>query len=159
MEIISKMKLIAPQPGTRIVHLGHDYVGKPLLTEVEAKFFEQLELLAGGRCRIMCKPRMADFVQHLGSGFQKISQKHVDFLIFRLGDWMPMLAIELDDSSHDSKEASYRDTFKNNLCAHLGLPLLRINVREIENLHRLVKELSSGWERRCQQLGLPNGQP
>lgn len=57
---------------------------------------------------------------------------------------MLMLAIELDDSSHDSKDARKRDTFKNNLCAHLGLPLLRINVREIENLPSLVKELSLG---------------
>ncbi|MFT4641501.1 MAG: ribosome assembly protein YihI (activator of Der GTPase) [Verrucomicrobiales bacterium] len=65
---------------------------------------ELLGGLSGDRCHLVCKPRLADFVQHHGEGFQSISQKHVDFLVCRLDDCMPMLGIELDDSSHELPE-------------------------------------------------------
>ena len=147
------MHLIAPAPGTRLADLGHEFASKPLLSEVEAKFYDCLESLSGGRCRIMCKPRLADFIDHEdGAGFNKISQKHVDFLIFRNEDWLPMMAIELDDSTHNTADRRKRDAFVNNLCPHIGLPLLRINVKEIEDLSALVRKLSAGWENRCQHL-------
>ena len=79
------MKLIAPALGTKLKGLDYEYTPKHLLTPVETMFFEELFRLAGGRCHIMCKPRLADFIQHHGEGFQSIRQKHVDFLICRLG--------------------------------------------------------------------------
>lgn len=65
---------------------------------------------------------------------------------------MPMLAIELDDSTHHRKERRDADCFKNNLFAHVGIPLLRLNVWEIENLRGLVDKLTLGWENRCLHL-------
>lgn len=148
------MKLIAPLLGTKLKALCHNYSSKPLLSEVEMYFFNALISLAGGRCHIMCKPRLADFVNHhkSRSGFNKISQKHVDFLICRLDDLTPMLAIELDDSTHNKVEVRKRDEFVNNLYAHVGIPLVRINVMEIEHTEKLLSQLDAGWMARCLRL-------
>src|SRR5436190_14870825 len=148
------MQLIAPAPGTRLAALKHEYSFKPLMSEIEQQFYACLHQLSGQRCHLVVKPRLADFVQHHGgiAAFNYISQKHVDFLVCRHGDWMPMLAIELDDSTHHRKERRDADSFKNNLFAHLGILLLRINVWEIGNLRALAGQLALGWENRCVQL-------
>lgn len=151
---ISGVKLIAPQVDTRIA-IDHDYTPKPLLTATEAKFHACLELVSQGRCRIQIKPRLADVFQHERgdqAAFNKISQKHVDFLICRNDDWLPMLAIELDDASHNTKRARERDMFVNNLFASTGIPLLRIDVSEIHHLESLVAKLTQGWSRRWENL-------
>ena len=100
------MNLIAPEPGTRLAALKHEYTAKPLLSAPEAKFHEVLAAISGGRVHIMCKPRLADVFDHAkeNGAFQAISQKHVDFLVCRPGDWMPMLGIEVDDSSHNRED-------------------------------------------------------
>ena len=153
------MNLIAPAPGTRLKALGHEYAAKPLLTAVEERFFRVLEAVSGGRVHVVCKPRLADFIQHVSENgaFQKISQKHVDFLVCRPGDWVPMLGIEIDDASHNRKDRRERDAFVNNLFAHVGIPLLRVGVREVEDLDALVAKLSAGWQTR--QLRLAAEEP
>jgi hypothetical protein len=151
---LSTMKLIAPAPGTRLAALQHEYVAKPLLTVPEERFFRVLAAVSGDRVHIVCKPRLADFIQHSDglAGFNHISQKHVDFLVCRTGDWMPMLGIEVDDASHNRKDRRERDTFVNNLFAHVGVPLLRIGAREVEDLDVLVARLTDGWHNRCRHL-------
>lgn len=147
------MKLIAPNPETRIA-FDHRYTPKALLTPSEARFFECLDSLAQGRCRILCKPRLADVFQHHDlSGFNKVSQKHIDFLVCRNEDWMPMLGIELDDDSHERKDRKVRDAFVNTLFASVALPLVRIHIREIHQVEALVVNLSTAWQRRWAALG------
>ena len=86
-----------------------------------------------GRIHLLCKPRLADFLdsQKDLTAFNKISQKHVDFLVCRPTDWMPMLGIELDDDSHEKAAVKRRDAFVNTVFAQVGIPLLRIHVREL----------------------------
>lgn len=147
-----RMKLIAPNPDTRIA-FHHRYTPKPLLTPSEAKFHVCLDSLSQNRCRILCKPRLADVFQHHDlSGFNKVSQKHIDFLICRNDDWMPMLGIELDDDSHERADQKKNDTFKNNLFASVGLPLIRIHVREVDQLEALVQNLTRAWHHRWAAL-------
>ncbi len=148
------MKLIAPHSETRIA-IDHDYTAKPLLTPTEARFHTCLELISQRRCRIQIKPRLADVFAHAKgdlAGFNKISQKHVDFLICRNDDWMPMLAIELDDDSHELKARKQRDIFVNSLFASTGIPLLRIHVKEIDQIEALVEKLTLAWQRRWAAL-------
>lgn len=148
------VKLIAPQPDTRIA-IDHDYTVKPLLTATEARFHACLDLLTHGRCRIQVKPRLADIFDHEKGdlrGFNKISQKHVDFLICRNDDWAPMMGIELDDHTHETKRVKERDMFVNALFASTGVPLLRIHVSEIDQLEQLVHKLNKAWDHRRQTL-------
>lgn len=148
------VKLVAPSPGTRIA-IPHRYTPKALLTATEARFHAALGSISGDRCLIQVKPRLADVFAHEkgdNGGFAKISQKHVDFLICRHGDWMPMLGIELDDESHERAERKRRDSFVNELFASSGVPLLRIHVSEIDRLEHLVQILSHAWQQRWTNL-------
>lgn len=61
--------------------------------------------------------------------FRKISQKHVDFLICDK-KLRPVLAIELDDKSHELKKAKKNDEFKNELYKHINLPLIRVKAAQ-----------------------------
>ncbi len=143
------MKLIAPDPKVRLSRTYH-YEAKPLLTATEARCHACLFQITQGRCHIQVKPRLADYFKALKGpfAFQKISQKHVDFLICRNEDWMPMLGIELDDASHDSAEKFARDIFVNELFAGAGVPLLRLPVYELDHLEKLVETLTRAWQHR-----------
>ncbi len=147
------MQLIAPHADTRIA-LEWKYHPKPLLTLTEANFHTVLQSLSSDRCHILCKPRLADFLDHEKDGvaFNKISQKHVDFLVCRPGDWMPMLGIELDDHTHHLKDVKKRDMFVNAVFAQVGIPLLRIHVSEVEKMDQLVEKLSLAWTSRWRRL-------
>ena len=149
------MKLIAPDPGVRLAALSHEYSAKPLLTTVEGRFFRMLTTtIAADGVYIVCKPRLADFVQHSGgiAAFNRISQKHVDFLICCRTRNLPMLGIEVDDSSHLQPDRKNRDIFVNQLFAHIGVPLLRIQVQEIEQQEQVVEQLNMGWCKRLLHL-------
>lgn len=147
------MKLIAPDPDMRVA-MPYNYTAKALLTPTEAKFHACLLQITQERCRIQIKPRLADVFEHekTNGAFQMISQKHVDFLICRNDDWMPMLGIELDDASHQKPEVKARDMFVNNLFASTGVPLLRLPVHEFDKLERLIEELTTAWNRRRKTL-------
>lgn len=148
--------LIAPPPDTRIA-IEHHYTAKALLTPTEARFHACLESLTEGRCRIQVKPRLSDVFQHEKqdiAALNRINSRHVDFVICRTDDWTPMLAIELDDDSHERADRKKRDMFVNSLFASAGIPLLRIHVREADRLETLVHQLSEAWTRRCTALRL-----
>jgi hypothetical protein len=59
----------------------------------------------------------------------KVASKHIDFLLVRNSDTKPLLAIELDDKSHQAPDRIQRDAFVNRLFADAGLPLLRFPVQ------------------------------
>jgi hypothetical protein len=147
------MKLIAPDPEVRI-RMPYEYTAKALLTDNERRFYDCLAQITDSRCRIQIKPRLADVFEHekVNGAFQMISQKHVDFLICRNDDWMPMLGIELDDASHQRADRRERDMFVNNLFASTGVPLLRLPVGDLDNLEKLVAELTRAWHRRWKTL-------
>lgn len=58
--------------------------------------------------------------------FNRISAKHLDFILCDPQSCAVKLAIELDDASHDSAKRQARDTFLDAACQSAGLPLLRI---------------------------------
>lgn len=66
----------------------------------------------------------------------KIGSKSVDFVILSQ-DYVPLLVIELDDSSHSSKQAMARDKLKTNILQASGIPLIRFNVKNIPDMAEL----------------------
>jgi uncharacterized protein DUF2726 len=146
------MRLIAPHHDTQI-KWTHLYSTKTLLTPSESRLFLSLAELAQGKCLIAPKPRLADFIQHYDlTGFNKISQKHIDFLICRIPDGTPMLAVELDDPSHDAPDRRRRDAEVNTLFAQVGIPLVRIDVTELTRVEKLLPQLDRAWNRRTETL-------
>ena len=142
------MQIIAPNHES-LVESEHRYTPKRVLSTSEARFYGCLISLSQYRCHVLCKPQLSDvFDHHDGIGFNKISQKHIDFLICRLNDWLPMLGIELDDNSPDRQSMRCRDGYVNELFACTGIPLVRIHVNEVEQIESLVEKLTLAWRRR-----------
>jgi len=88
-----------------------------VLTRNEHKFFESLKIIADeNNIIILPKVRLADFIhcprntKNYYSWFNKIKAKHIDFLLCDV-DTRPLLAIELEDSSHDTAAGHKRDKF------------------------------------------------
>jgi hypothetical protein len=108
-------------------------VVESLLTPAERLFYQSLDAAIDGRLQVLCKVRLADLLQLSGHDakerhrlFRKIAAKHVDFL---LAEWItlePVLAIELDDSSHNRTDRRQRDQFLDELFAVVEFPLLRV---------------------------------
>ena len=96
---------------------SYPYRARPLLTKREYKFYTLLREEAYKRGMLICpKIGLKDLMEvtdkkHYMKYFAKISQKHVDFVICD-EDLQVYFALELDDSSHDTKKAKEKDHFK-----------------------------------------------
>jgi hypothetical protein len=102
-----------------------------LLTKNEAAFFRVLQSLVPDFYALSCKVRLADLITCDDTGWNqglanRISQKHIDFVVSSTDSSRIVAAIELDDSSHDLPERRERDRFVNHLFRQTGLKLIRI---------------------------------
>lgn len=108
-----------------------------LLTPAERSFFGVLQHVADDLdLQVFAKVRLSDLlwiprgtdnrIRHQN----RIRQKHMDFVLCDRHDIVPVLAIELDDSSHRRSDRQERDAFVEQACAVAGLPLLRISTRK-----------------------------
>lgn len=107
---------------------------RSVLTNTEKKFYNVLKIIVGDKFTILTKVRMEDYVEVVGIKDWKekqryrntIKSRHVDFLLCEPGELKPVLAIELDDSTHNSKKAIIADNKKNSIYEKVGLPILRV---------------------------------
>jgi hypothetical protein len=106
---------------------------KSLMSEAELKFYNALEkAVPEGEIKILSKVRILDIVEPTKRGYlymNKISSKHIDFLLCKKEDMSPALAIELDDSTHEKRKE--RDNFKNKVMEVSGLQLERFKVKGV----------------------------
>jgi len=72
----------------------------------------------------------------------KIDRKHVDFLLCNPKTLQPILAIELDDKSHQRADRKARDEFINKVFDTVHLPLLRIPAQHTYNTNNLAAKLA-----------------
>ncbi len=128
----------------------------PLLSSDEALFHACLENLTSQRCHIQCKPRLFEILHdEKAVGFVKICQRHIDFLIYRKGDWLPMVAIEFEDTSPGKASRKTRDRqLVKDIFSSFGIPLLQVNAKEITQIDTLVHKLSNAWQQRNANLEL-----
>lgn len=103
-----------------------------LLTAAERSFYEVLRSIAGDDLEVFAKVRLLDLVylpkgtENRQSHTNRVMSKHVDFLLCDRRNVSPLLAIELDDSSHERADRAERDTFVDEVFAAAGLPILHI---------------------------------
>lgn len=99
------------------------------LSMTELSFFRAAELATRGRFTVLTKINLGDLftspTRDQGD-WNRISRKHVDFLVCDLQTLRPLLGIELDDSSHARARAQKGDAIKDAAFASAGLPLLRM---------------------------------
>lgn len=114
---------------------AYSYIKKSeLLSSAERSFFGVLVLAVAEHGTVLPKIRVADVLApKKGSdkstwqkAFNRISAKHFDFVVCESSSLTPIVAVELDDSSHSSKSSASRDSVKDSVCLSAGFPLIRV---------------------------------
>jgi very-short-patch-repair endonuclease len=117
------------------------------LSPAEFSFYKVLSSLIGTRLTIQSKVRLADvfFVARPNenvSYFNRIAQKHLDFLVCDTVTMKPLFGVELDDTSHKRNDRQERDEFVENVCKVAGLPLLRFPVQREYNSREIAAQIA-----------------
>jgi very-short-patch-repair endonuclease len=119
-----------PPKADRLPYLKRKY----FFSNAERSFYEVLRRLAPAEYTVFAKVRLADLVfVSKGAGsrqshFNRINRKHIDFLLCNR-DLAPVVAIELDDASHDEEDREERDEFVDSVLRSAGLPIVHIRAR------------------------------
>jgi hypothetical protein len=117
------------------------------LSPAEFSFYKVLSSLVGTRLTIQSKVRLADvfFVARPNENvvyFNRIAQKHLDFLVCDPITMKPLFGVELDDSSHKRNDRQERDEFVESVCKVAGLPLLRLPVQREYNSREIAAQIA-----------------
>lgn len=120
------------------VAITHPYVRKgALLTAAERSFLGVLEKIVGDRFRIYAQVRLADVIsirpgtekRQRQMALNRITSKHVDFVVCEKFTLEVLCAIELDDSTHSKEDRMARDRFVEGVLHTANLPLVRVVAR------------------------------
>lgn len=100
-----------------------------LFSKAERSYYEVLKQAVGSDYTIFAKVRLCDLIDPpRGKGRQsalnRISSKHVDFVLCDPATLRPILVIELDDSSHNTDRSKARDAFVDAALEAAGLPVM-----------------------------------
>jgi len=122
---------------------AHNVVGgyeavPALLTPAERSFFGVLQQAVASECHIFAKVRLADIIRPVGSprrngwqsAFNRITGKHVDFVLCDSSGLGVLAVIELDDRTHERFERGVRDSFVNSALTDARIPVLRVSARQ-----------------------------
>ena len=123
------------------------YLANPngMFSAAEKKFYFMLMKSLNYEATVFAKVRLADIIDvapHMKGpnylrAFNKISRKHVDYVICNKKTLEIMAAVELDDSSHLRKDRMDRDKFVDKVFAAAGIPLVHIKAQGHYDLHLL----------------------
>lgn len=105
-----------------------------LFSPAERSFLGVLSQAVGDEAQIFGKVRVADVItpkkgmprSDWQKAFNKISGKHFDFILCDKNDLSIICAIELDDSTHQSKNRTKRDQFLVGACKSSSVPLIQV---------------------------------
>ena len=120
---------------------------KNFLSAAELAFYRVLEQAVGQTYSINNKVRLWDLLyvprqDNSRSYENKISSKHVDFLLCDSVTMQPILAIELDDSSHDRKERKDRDAFVDQAYTAAGLAVLHVRAARTYSVAEVINQIT-----------------
>ncbi|WP_313757594.1 DUF2726 domain-containing protein [Tissierella sp.] len=121
---------------------------KYLLSVAEKNFYDVLSLVIKDTEYYICpKVRLADIIvvgktDKRQSYFNKIQSKHIDFLLCDKDSLVPLLAIELDDSSHLKDDRISRDDFVNKALESAELDLIRFKVQQTYTVTEIKDKLN-----------------
>ena len=114
------------------------------LSPAEQSFYVALIAALADRAVVCPKVRLGDILFAPGNSWKhsnRINHKHVDFLICSREMMRPLIAVELDDSSHKRESAQESDQFKDAAFKAAGLPLVRVKVKRSYNAREIASVL------------------
>lgn len=143
--LLLKIPKLQHDATTKQQHNAHDYYTQnptyakkaSVMTAREATFFATLQSICNGYFYIIPQAHLSLFLsekivgQDWKQAFMHINSKSVDFLVCKRSDHSPVVAIELDDSTHDSNTRQRRDQWVNNALQSAGIPLFRTRQADI----------------------------
>lgn len=101
-----------------------------LNTKAEQNFFTQINRSLPNDVLLLAKVRLADICVPKDPknirDFNKVSRKHIDFVLVQRSNSQILACIELDDSSHAKRSAKKGDRIKNDALKAAGVPLFRV---------------------------------
>lgn len=120
------------------------------LSDAELSFYKVLDQVIGEQAIICPKVSLND-VLFISSGdrserqiyLNKISRKHVDFLICTNDKLKVLCGIELDDSSHQRADRIVRDEFVEKAFEAAGLKLIRFENKRMYSLSEVELKIAS----------------
>lgn len=118
-----------------------------LATKTELKFFHVLKTAASDRFVIFGKVRIADLLKvrsgstNRMSWQNKINCKHIDFVFCDPETLEIIVAIELDDPSHEKEDRIKRDEFVNKAFEDAKLPILRVKTKKDYDVKAISKAI------------------
>lgn len=122
-----------------------------LLTPAERSFFGVLQQALGSDYHVFAKVRLADIVRPVRnpsrsgwqSAFNRITGKHVDFVLCDPARLGVVGVIELDDSTHGRFERGVRDGLVDSALADAGIPILRVSTRQSYSPAQIREQVQS----------------
>ena len=123
------------------------------LSNGEASFYHVLKTMVGDQLIVCPQVSLAAlFFVPRGEAYQtylnKIDRKRVDFLLCDSKTLKPVLAIELDDSSHEHPNRQERDAFVEQVFQTAQLPLVRVPAQRAYNTHELGVLFQAAMQKR-----------
>lgn len=121
-----------------------------LFTPAERSFLGVLEQALDNQHRVFGKVNLYDVIKvkpglpasERQSAFNRISKKHVDFVLCDANHRNILCVIELDDKSHDNKKRQERDEFLEQALNAAGVPLVRFPAKLSYTLGNIREKLS-----------------
>ncbi|MAA75939.1 MAG: hypothetical protein CMN28_14670 [Salinisphaeraceae bacterium] len=121
------------------------------LSPAERSFYGVLKQAVGDRVAVFAMVRVGDVLtpaqkrsanrSRWQSEFNRVSAKHFDFVLCSPDGGRVLLAIELDDRSHQQKVRQARDGFLDAAMASAGLPLVRVPAKRGYSILQLLELL------------------
>jgi hypothetical protein len=145
------------------------YLRDNFLSVAELNFYRVLVTAVSNWAVIFGKTSLGDlFYTSTGEQSQnttyrnKIVQKHVDFVLCDPLTMLPLLAIELDDKSHQRTDRQARDAFVDQVFAAAGLPLVHIVARAsypAAQLDQILRQKVEARNRTAVTSPIPEARP
>jgi len=138
-------------------------VREAVLSPAELSLYGVLRLAIGNRWVIFPKVRMIDIFSPVGqdhrAGQNRLMPRHVDFLLCDPQTTRPVLAVELDDRSHERSDRQESDAFKDQVFRSAGIPLVRIRARANYSVEEIASALQNAVARPSQTSGVTAPRP
>jgi len=118
-----------------------------LMTSVEADFMQVLLEIVGDKYRVFPQIHLSSVLDHKVEGqtwkyaLGHINSKSVDYVVSDKDQFRPLVAIELDDKTHDRESRRLRDKEVERIFAEAKLPLVRFSnsqSHEVETVRQRI---------------------
>ena len=153
-----------PDPRTYVPDLPYERK-RYLLTIPEKSFFNLLSTAVSDDvyiCPQVCFGGVLNVTataREYQSFWNRVQAKRIDFLLCDKRTLTPLVAVELDNSSHDSPNRIERDDFVDEACASAGLAILHFRVRKYYDRQEIGRILQSTISQARTSLGVAGKSP